>query len=322
MTLAGPHPAWTAGAQLVAFLSQALLFGLLPVLLWVVRPAFVGLQGPVVEATAARLARLVRTALLLAACAAVGDLVLQSALVAEVRGTGLRPMAVVEALQAGVGQGDVLRLSLVGALAVLLPARVRGAVLGGPGDEPAAWWWAWGVLGLALLATVSWTGHARSAAQPVLAIPVDLVHLAAGAVWLTGVVLLVAVLIGLQGRGSDLDRQQALSGLVLAFSRVALVALPVVAVTGTITAVMAVDSVADLRLTDFGRVLLLKLWLVLWVFGLGGYHHLRVRRRLAVRSGATAVRTREAFAVTVTGELVFGVLVMAATAVLVGVPRP
>lgn len=329
MTLAGAHPVAFAVVRFTAFAAHGALFGLVPVTLLALRRGFAvvpagryATRGR--DAVARRLLLTVQWALLLGAVAAVGSLVLQAAVVAGVRASGVTPSTVVAALSTPAGQWTALRLFLLGALALVVPGRLRTWVLRGAGDgqsaPPALWWWSWGALAAALLATLSLTGHAVTSAVPALTVPADLLHLAAAAAWLTGVVVLGTVLpAGWAGLRAG-DQTLLVAGVVVPFSRLALVAVPVVAVTGVVAALVHVGSADALRTTAYGQAVLVKGWLFLWVLAFGACNHFWLRRRLSDERPGHAARARRLLTVTVAGELVFGVLVLGATAVLVGLP--
>ena len=346
MTGPGSHPLLSAIAHFALFAGEALVVGLLPVVLLVLRPALASClprqppagrslsrQPPAGRTTAVRVAWLLDVALGFAVVATLALIALQVAVVQAVRG-GLPALSATRSvLDTPFGLWSLLRLGVLASLAVVLHGRVRGAVLADPvfpdpgpagpvvAGPPALWWWSWGVLGVFLLLTVSLTGHAASGRLEALSVTADVLHLAAGAAWLTGVSVLAVVL----PRQSDGKRDQdgLLSAVVVAFSRLALVAIPVVAVTGTISGLADVGRLRDLRVTGYGHALVLKVWLFGWVLAFGAYNHFRLRRRLTGQAGTgVAVRARETLALTVTGELVFGLLVIAATALLVGLPKP
>ena len=320
------HPVTTAAAHFFLFTSQAALTGLLPVVLVVLSPAFASTAvdlGRVRRELAGRLGQVLDGCVVVAALSTLLLLGLQVQLLAGVAGAGSEAGPVVTALDTHVGQCAVLRLGLLAALALVLHGRVGPGLLdSGPARPPALWWWSWGVLGTGVLLTVSLSGHAATVGAGPLVLLADVVHLAAGAGWLSGVAVLALVLPGSLRGLRPFDQHAVLSRAVTAFSQLALVAVPLVAITGTISVLADLGRLADLRVTGYGHALAIKLWLFGWVLAFGGYNHYRLRLRLAGRSGpVAATRARQSLALTVTGELVFGLLVVAATALLVGLPK-
>lgn len=152
------------------------------------------------------------------------------------------------------GQVWLLRI-LVLAVAVGLLVRLfaRSA-----DDEPRArplpsWWLPLATaLAVALSATPGLAGHAVSGDWVTLAVLADTLHVLAMAVWLGGLVVLVAVSI----RARDVAE---LRGVVPRFSRVAFGCVVALVVTGGFQAWRQVGSLDALRSTDYGRILTVKL---------------------------------------------------------------
>lgn len=305
-----------------------MLFGLLPVVLLALRPAFAPVPGDAVarQRVAARLQRTADVALVLAAVAAVLVLLLEAGELAAVRGTGLDLGAVSAALGTHAGRWQALRLPLLLALAVVLHGPLREQALRGAGDgrsaPPASFWWAWGVLAVALLATVSLSGHAVTLRPRPVFVLNDLVHVTAGAAWLAGVAVLTSVLPAAWSGLRAPEQAALLSRAVVPFSRVAQVAIPLVGSSGLLASLADVGRFSDLRTTGYGQALVVKLWLFAWVLAFGGYNHFVLIRRLAPGRQDRVEPVRRTLAVTVTGELAIGLLVLGATAVLTGLPRP
>lgn len=328
MTLVGQHPTAAATARLLFFLAQAVLFGLLPVVLLALRPAFAPLpvNAPARRRVETRLQRTADLALVLAAVAAVLLLLLQAGVLAGVRGTALDTGALAAVLDTHVGRWQALRLPLLLALAVVLRGRLGQQALRGAGDgrpaPPVTFWWTWGALAVALLATVSLSGHAVTLRPGPVYVLNDLVHLTAGAAWLAGVAVLTAVLpsawVGLRVQ----EQAALLARAVVPFSRVAQVAIPLVGLTGIVATLADVGRFADLRTTGYGQALVVKLWLFAWVLAFGGYNHFWLIRRLDPTKGDRTGGVQRTLVITVTGELALGLLVLGATAVLTGLPRP
>ncbi|WP_327189989.1 copper resistance protein CopC [Streptomyces xinghaiensis] len=109
------------------------------------------------------------------------------------------------------------------------------------------------VVATGLAATWAAAGHASTGLQPWLAVPVDLLHLLAVALWLGG---LAALLVTLH-RGPAAERQ-----VVRRFSRVALGSVLVLAATGLYQSWRQAGSWDALTTTSFGRLLLVKVGMV------------------------------------------------------------
>jgi copper transport protein len=121
-------------------------------------------------------------------------------------------------------------------------------------EHPLRAWWmlAAGLVGLGLSVTPGIGGHAGTGIQTGLAIPADMVHVAAMACWLGGLVLLcVAVL-----PKGDADE---LRTVLPRYSALALGAIVALIVSGGYQAWRQVGSIDALKDTDYGRLLIVKL---------------------------------------------------------------
>src|SRR6185436_4826173 len=125
-------------------------------------------------------------------------------------------------------------------------ARARGAAAGVAG------------LSALTLGLISAQGHASQAPLPALSVAFDAVHLGAAAIWVGGLGCLAAALRAAPrllpgGPGADLG-----AAVLRRFSRVALAAVALVAVTGVLRALGELGGPAQLCATPYGRSLLLK----------------------------------------------------------------
>ena len=313
-----------------AFVANALIFGAIPLFLLVLRPGFRAL-GP--EAwrvgrldLAARIQGLVRASLVASMVATVLALLLQTALVATLAGGNLQVGALETVLDTNFGIWNLLRIPVLAALGVLLLNRLQQVSLSGMGEgETSAgslWWGLWGALALTLLATWSFSGHASVSSPVGLAVINDILHLVAGATWFAGIIVLAIALPDVwQGRTMS-ERTRLLSEVVSRFSRMALIAIAVVAATGTINSFLNMESPGDLIDSGYGRMVVVKIGLFLAVVALGSINHLYVRKRLAAASADDAVKDPYGlFRKTIAIELVAGLLLMGSTGLLVGLPR-
>jgi copper transport protein len=135
------------------------------------------------------------------------------------------------------------------------------------------------------------------------------------------IVLAIALPDAWQGRTTS-ERTRLLSEVVSRFSRMALIAIAVVAATGTINSFLNIETPRDLIDSGYGRVVVIKVALFLAVVFLGAMNHLHVRKRLAAASTDDGVRDPYGlFRKTIAIELVVGLLLMGSTGLLVGLPR-
>lgn len=141
-------------------------------------------------------------------------------------------------------------------------------------------------LGLALLATITFAGHAAAGDWVPVAVTADLVHLGAISVWLGGLTMMFAVVlrrvdaeapvtstVGAAGVAIDVDPSSSagaaaaaavdeMAAAVARFSRWALVAIVLVVASGTVQAWRQLRSFSALVDTTYGRVLIVKVVLV------------------------------------------------------------
>lgn len=222
--------------------------------------------------TSPRARRLVWTGWSGAFAGAVLGLVLEGPYAA---GTGLLDAFDGSLLQATLGTtyGRMLcaRLVLLGALAVLTTRLLRA-----PEEQPektrardedlAA------ICGLGVLATYGGVGHAAAGSQPTLALLSDTTHLAAASLWIGGLAVLLFALLPSRDTG---ELAQALPR----FSRLAMGAVAVLALTGSYQAWREIGPLPALWSTGYGQLLLAKIAGFLLLVGLGNLGRLAVRRR-------------------------------------------
>ena len=311
------------------FASAGLLFGLVPVSLLVLRPAFAGLSSEGWAEgrarVASRLERLVRAALLATAVATAIGLLLQAILVSEFLPGDIGSSSFSSVFGSTFGRWHLLRFPVLAGLAVLLIGRVQGSLLAGTGDSarsPApAWWVLWGLFAFVLLATSTLSGHAAVARPRGVAVVNDVVHLIAGSTWFAGIVVVGAVLPDAWSRDNGDRALDLLAPAVVRFSLVALVAIFVLAATGVVNGFLNIATINDLYDSGYGRSLALKVLLFLGIVTSGGVNHFFLRDRMRRGALVDAVRARRLFRKTIAAELAIGMLLFGMTAILVGQAR-
>ena len=278
--------------------------------------------------------RLIRHGLGLTAAATAGAIGLQAQ-----QGTGaalwqITPAELTEVLTSQFGLLLVARLTILGALAVLLPpllrrpertatvpARVAEPVLvgaGAPAPLPApapaaapvaprrrphrARVAAVLVLAVAGLATWPLTGHAIAVPLPAVTVTVGVVHMAAMAVWIGGLVTLTGFLL----RGTD---ARVLGVILPVWSRWAALAVIWLVVAGAVQSVVQLGSLPALWQTGYGRLLLAKLGVLAVVLAAAA----GARRMVMSRRGGSGLRRAVGVEVAAT------VLILALSSVLVQV---
>jgi copper transport protein len=160
-----------------------------------------------------------------------------------------------------------------------------------------------------LLASHLFDGHTVSKGNWAFTGLFSLVHVGAAAVWVGGVIMLVAIL----WRRTRQQRPLRALQLAVRFSVVATMALVAVALAGLVLMVVILDSVSELWTTPWGRLLMLKTALVGLAACGGAYNHQVLIPELGVDESLSP-RFRRA----VTVEAVVLALVLVVTAFLVG----
>ncbi|MDQ4028408.1 MAG: CopD family protein [Actinomycetota bacterium] len=315
--------------RFASFAGSAIVFGLAPVLLLVLRPTFSSLseEGWVKarRRVAIRLEGLVWAGLAATAAATTIVLVLQAALVSELRTGRVDSGAFESVFETTFGQWYAVRYPLLLGLAILLYRGVAERSLAGAGESKRApnfvWWGVWLFLGATLLATSSFSGHAAAASPRYFGVANDIVHLCAGATWFAGIVILAVILPDAWRRADLPDRLEVLAPAVTRFSRVALTTIAIVAATGTLNSFLHLGAFEDLVGSGYGRTLLVKLGAFGLVLILGAINHWFIARRLE-RAQATSEPTGSAnlFRRTIAAELAAALAIMVVTGVLVGLP--
>lgn len=301
--IGGTHDAWGRGLHFAALL---LLVGALATrVLLIPRIAAADVTRAVLQA---RAWRVLSFAALLLAVSAVLRLWFQSTALHGAERAWSAPLLSIMLTDTSWGRAWVLQVFMFALLGMAIvsarPGRDRIATILA---VPA-------VLGLTLIPALS--GHAAGATgADLLAVFNDALHVTAAGTWLgTLFVLMVTAipaLIRLEPRGPE-----AAADAVHTFSPMALTGALVVLASGVINTLMHVDSAAQLWNTDYGRTLLVKVALVVCVLAFGFVNWRVVRPMLGTGSGVRRLR------LTAGMELLLALLVLTATAVLTGQPRP
>ena len=191
-------------------------------------------------------------------------------------------------------------------------------------------WWSVSILAaIGMAITPALTSHAMAATRlRNMSVLLDVLHVIAAGGWVGGLLVLMVVAVPIAAvtdRMANSDSQLVspsvrIAALVNAFSPMALTFAGVVVVTGGIAAWLRVGSFSMLLNSSYGNVLLVKIGLVMAVAGAGAFNWLRMRAALSRANGhcrAVARFRRSAWT-----EIVMGLLVIAATAVLVAAQPP
>lgn len=175
------------------------------------------------------------------------------------------------------------------------------------------------LLGAAVLLTVAATPRTGHAAEnpwgPGLGLGLHALHLVGGGIWLGSLgVMFLAGLRRAAAPRAGLD--EAVARMVRVFSPLALTGAALAIGTGGLLGVAYVGSLASLWGSSYGRVLLLKILLLLVTMAFGAWNWRKLSPGLGT-PGATAALTRSAAI-----ELIVALLLLSVTAVLVALPAP
>jgi copper transport protein len=227
-----------------------------------------------------------------------------------IAGTGLQgaalmdaPVLGLDAWRAGLAssRGRSAVVLVAGALAIAGGATVRRQPLGRGLLAAGA---------IVSMGSLLLTGHVATARPPVFAGAALAAHVFAAAFWAGSLVALWAML-----RGST--AVQALPAL-RRFSRIAIVAVPMLALGALGFATIQLGALADLRTTPYGGLILLKALFLAALVGLAALNRVRLVPALARGDGRAAGRLRGSIG----GELVLVACVAGVTAVLSQTPPP
>jgi copper transport protein len=312
--------------RFTSFTAHAIIFGLIPISVLVLRPAFAGLDRDGWQEARRTLGRrledLLQACLVASATATVIGILLQVAILAgdegEITGASFTSLA-----ETPFGRAYLIRLPLLAGLLVLLLHRVKESALALPGDEQKlptrAWWGVWLGLATVLIATSSFSGHAAVGEPRVLSIGNDIIHLLSGATWFTGIIVLAALLPRAWRKKEEPERFELMRPVIVAFSKVAMVSIAIVAITGTINSLFDVAQLSDLIEAGYGIALSVKLVFFFGVVALGAVNHFYIRRKL--ERGSTDAPVAGLFRKLIAIELALGLLIMGTTGALTGMEK-
>ena len=168
--------------------------------------------------------------------------------------------------------------------------------------------------GVAALLLPALAGHAGQKSPRGLALPLDVFHLGAVAVWLGGLIGLVVLWLSV-GRAA---RSAVLAYVVPRFSAVAFCSVLLLIGTGTGQALLELPTLASLWQTSYGQALLWKIGLLAAALVLAGVNLARTKPRLQAGDASAPLLLRRL----VQGEIVFVVAALFAAAVLSSLAPP
>jgi copper transport protein len=174
--------------------------------------------------------------------------------------------------------------------------------------------------GAAALVLPALAGHAGQKSPRGLALPLDIVHMAAAAIWLGGLIGLVVLWLTLRPEG----RVAALAHVVPRFSAVAFGSVVVLIGTGIGSAFLELPTFASLWQTSYGKALIVKIVLLFAALMLAGVNLARTKPRLQASVSQPSLGSQTAVLLRrlVQGEIVFVSAALFAAVVLTSLPPP
>lgn len=224
-----------------------------------------------------------------------------------------------ETLRSDYGQFHVIRLVLLGLLALVLARALR------PGTRASRWDVVACALGVAVVWTFSRSGHAATTSPSWLSVYVDMAHVLAMTVWLGGLIMLLGAVFP--------RRDQAeLKSVLPVFSNTAFTAVTVLVASGVYGAWRGIGTVHAIFATTYGLIVVGKVLLLAAILAVANQSRRLVRRRVvAYAMTDTLVATEpeqnkaeirvDRLRRAVWVEAVVALVVLGFTAVLVAEPR-
>lgn len=186
-----------------------------------------------------------------------------------------------------------------------------GFMLAAAGRESG--WWIATAAAIVLSSFPGLTGHAGGEEGLLrwLTLSADTLHVLAAGAWVGGLAVVLALERRWRRRRGTEEPASLLPLLAPKFSAVAMVSVGVLIGTGTLASSIHLSDVDALWSTGYGRLLTLKMVLVLPVLGLGALNWKRITPMLSTAKGPPAMRRAAAV------ELAVGTVVLFITSILV-----
>jgi copper transport protein len=255
----------------------------------------------------ARWRRIVVWAWVAVVVATVASFVLQGAVAGDLSMMdAARPSVLSEVFETRFGQVSLMKLVALAFLGVLWRFTSR------PWAMPVAL-----LLLVPVLGSPGLSGHAGTTSPVALNVSADVLHLIAVSAWIGGlVVLLVAAFPAARMAGAT-----AMAPVVARFSKMAMIAVAVILVTGTYASWVQVQALRALTGATYGVVLLSKIAVFIPIVLLGAFNQRvmkpRIERAADGDGGGAALTT---FRRLLLGEVGLAAVALALTAMLVNLP--
>lgn len=147
------------------------------------------------------------------------------------------------------------------------------------------------VMLVVVMYTRSATGHAGDQGTYATGVWVDCAHVLASGIWVGALFVMSLLVFPALRRQLELDQTLA-ADVFTRLSKVATVALGVIVATGLFNAWFGLDSLNNLWLSGYGRILSFKVLLVLWMIYIGGHNRYLKLPALRRSAGLSAGHSR------------------------------
>ncbi len=179
---------------------------------------------------------------------------------------------------------------------------------------------AWPVAGLCavvLAVTPALTGHAIGSDEARFMVPLDILHVAGGSVWLGTLAVIVFVGIGAAFKApGEISPGSRVAGMINTFSPLALLCAATVVCTGVIVSLLHLDGLSRLWTSAYGLMLLRKVVFVALLLAAGAWNWRRMKPRLGTDDTVRAIQRSARL------ELAVAAIVLVFTAFLVALALP
>jgi putative copper resistance protein D len=172
--------------------------------------------------------------------------------------------------------------------------------------------------GSGLVAAIAWTGHAGSTLGRLgnLHLAADVLHLGAASAWIGGLVGLLTIFA--VGRRLSVSEWRPLQlNAVVRFSTIGMISVAALILSGAVNAWFLVGSIRALLVTDYGRLLLLKITVFVVMVGFAAVNRFLLTPRLAsITKAETYARALSTLTRNTLIEIALGFVIFAMVGVL------
>jgi putative copper resistance protein D len=161
--------------------------------------------------------------------------------------------------------------------------------------DRSAWWRRLGLgAAVGLMASIAWTGHAASTPHTLgyAHLAADVLHLVAAAIWIGGVVSLVLLLAAIAKIPASPKATLAYDA-ARRFSTLGMLSVAILVLSGIVNAWILVGSFEGLLVTEYGRLLILKLLIFAIMLAFAAVNRFSLTPRLARSSGNPVAALRQ-----------------------------